>query len=113
MITATTPATLVRALERAMEARCPEIASAIDWLRSTDMLLDLDDAKLAAHNAECVLASLEVEATESDWIAAAREGALMTDEEWDAIDAREQCALDRAMDDGLRESDEPAWMVRS
>lgn len=37
----------------------------------------------------------------------------MTDEEWDAIDAREQCALDRAMDDGLRESDEPAWMVRS
>ena len=60
-------AALVSSLDRALSAASPDLAAALDWLRSTDPALDLDDARLAEGSAAQALAWAR-EPSEQDWL---------------------------------------------
>lgn len=111
-----THAHLVRALELAMAARCPDIANALEWLRSADGTVDVDDAARATRNAESVLAAdladgyiegatydvvVDDAPTPCEVMGAVLEGALLSEEDWDAIDTRIEDELDAGMSDRL------------
>ena len=84
---------LVSSLGRALAAASPDLAAALDWLRSTNPALDLDDARLAEGSAAQALAWAS-EPSDQDWV----DAHLAADEEMlDAIaeaDYRWMCGPD-------------------
>ncbi len=83
--------------ERVYQVALP-YSAALDWLE-TAVGHDLDDVGLAMANARLLLGEQgDGEMPMEIYSEATRCGALMTEEQWDALEEREENALDRMMD---------------